>query len=33
VFGHVVHGQEILDRISQWDAIERVRIWDGVTLR
>jgi cyclophilin family peptidyl-prolyl cis-trans isomerase/HEAT repeat protein len=33
VFGHVVQGMEILDQISQWDAIERVRIWDGVTLR
>jgi len=33
VFGHVVQGIEILDQISQWDAIERVRIWDGVTLR
>ncbi len=33
VFGHVVQGQELLDQISQWDAIERVKIWDGVTLR
>jgi len=33
VFGHVVHGQEILDQLSQWDTIERVRIWDGVSLR
>ena len=33
VFGRVVQGMEILDRISQWDVIERVRIWDGVTLR
>jgi HEAT repeat protein len=33
VFGRVVRGQEILDQISQWDAIERVKIWDGVTLR
>lgn len=30
VFGEVVHGQEILDEVSQWDVIERVRIWDGV---
>jgi hypothetical protein len=29
----VVQGIDILDQISQWDAIERVRIWDGVTLR
>ena len=33
VFGHVVQGLAILDQISQWDTIERVRIWDGVTLR
>ena len=33
VFGRVVQGQNILDQISQWDTIERVRIWDGVTLR
>ncbi len=33
VFGRVVQGQAILDQISQWDAIERVRIWDGVVLR
>jgi len=29
VFGRVVSGQEILDRVSQGDVIERVRIWDG----
>lgn len=33
VFGRVVRGQELVDQISQWDAIERVRIWDGVTLK
>jgi cyclophilin family peptidyl-prolyl cis-trans isomerase/HEAT repeat protein len=33
VFGHVVQGDEILDRIQQGDAIDRVRIWDGVTFR
>ncbi len=31
VFGRVVNGFEVLDQISQWDVIERVRIWDGVT--
>jgi len=30
VFGRVVKGDEILDQLSQWDLIERVRIWDGV---
>jgi cyclophilin family peptidyl-prolyl cis-trans isomerase/HEAT repeat protein len=33
VFGRVVNGFELLDRISQWDIIERVKIWDGVTLQ
>ena len=32
-FGRVVQGMAILDQLSQWDAIERVRIWDGVTLK
>ena len=30
VFGQVVRGDEILDRIQAYDVIERVRIWDGV---
>jgi cyclophilin family peptidyl-prolyl cis-trans isomerase/HEAT repeat protein len=29
VFGRVVNGFDLLDRISQWDVIERVRVWDG----
>ncbi|HUF47916.1 MAG TPA: peptidylprolyl isomerase [Vicinamibacterales bacterium] len=33
VFGQVVSGDEMLDRVAMWDVIERVRIWDGVTLR
>jgi cyclophilin family peptidyl-prolyl cis-trans isomerase len=33
VFGRVVKGDALLDSISQWDVIERVRIWDGVTFR
>jgi HEAT repeat protein/cyclophilin family peptidyl-prolyl cis-trans isomerase len=33
VFGRVVNGFDILDKVSQWDVIERVRIWDGVTLQ
>ena len=31
VFGHVVAGMEIVDRLMPWDVIQRVRIWDGVT--
>jgi HEAT repeat protein/cyclophilin family peptidyl-prolyl cis-trans isomerase len=30
VFGKVVRGDDLLDRFSQWDVIDRVRIWDGV---
>ena len=33
VFGHVVSGMEIVDRIQQLDVIERVRIWDGKELK
>jgi cyclophilin family peptidyl-prolyl cis-trans isomerase/HEAT repeat protein len=31
VFGRVVKGFEVLDQLSQWDVIDRVRIWDGVS--
>lgn len=31
VFGRVVAGIEVVDRILQWDTIQRVRIWDGAT--
>jgi cyclophilin family peptidyl-prolyl cis-trans isomerase len=31
VFGHVVRGAEILDQFSQWDVIDRMRVWDGVS--
>jgi cyclophilin family peptidyl-prolyl cis-trans isomerase len=31
VFGHVVRGWDVLDRIAPWDTIARVRIWDGVS--
>ncbi len=33
VFGRVVQGSDVLDRLSQWDTIDRVRIWDGVTFQ
>jgi cyclophilin family peptidyl-prolyl cis-trans isomerase len=32
VFGHVVNGMETVDRLQQWDRIDRVRTWDGVTM-
>jgi HEAT repeat protein/cyclophilin family peptidyl-prolyl cis-trans isomerase len=33
VFGHVVKGMDVVDRIQQLDVIERVRIWDGKELK
>ena len=33
VFGHVVNGIEVVDRIQPWDVIRRVQIWDGKTLQ
>jgi cyclophilin family peptidyl-prolyl cis-trans isomerase/HEAT repeat protein len=32
VFGHVVAGMEVVDRIVQGDVVRNVRIWDGVTV-
>jgi cyclophilin family peptidyl-prolyl cis-trans isomerase len=29
VFGHVVNGMDVVDRIQQGDVIQRVRVWDG----
>jgi cyclophilin family peptidyl-prolyl cis-trans isomerase/HEAT repeat protein len=29
VFGHVVNGMDVVDRIQQLDVIQRVRVWDG----
>jgi HEAT repeat protein/cyclophilin family peptidyl-prolyl cis-trans isomerase len=29
VFGRVVSGMEIVDRLQQWDQIRSVRVWDG----
>ena len=31
VFGHVVGGMDVVDRIEPWDVIRRVRVWDGTT--
>jgi cyclophilin family peptidyl-prolyl cis-trans isomerase/HEAT repeat protein len=33
VFGHVVSGMDVVDRIQQLDVVQRVRIWDGKELR
>ncbi len=33
VFGKVVNGWDVLDRLAPLDTIDRVRIWDGVTLQ
>jgi cyclophilin family peptidyl-prolyl cis-trans isomerase len=30
VFGGVVSGMDVVDRLERWDVIERVRVWDGV---
>jgi cyclophilin family peptidyl-prolyl cis-trans isomerase/HEAT repeat protein len=30
VFGQVLSGMEVVDRLAQWDTIIRIRIWDGV---
>ncbi len=29
VFGHVISGMEVVDRIQQGDVIQRIRVWDG----
>ena len=31
VFGSVVNGMDVVDRLSPGDVVRRVRIWDGVT--
>jgi cyclophilin family peptidyl-prolyl cis-trans isomerase len=33
VFGRVVNGMDVVDKIAPLDAIERVRIWDGKELK
>jgi HEAT repeat protein/cyclophilin family peptidyl-prolyl cis-trans isomerase len=29
VFGRVVSGMDVVDRLQPWDTIQRVRVWDG----
>jgi cyclophilin family peptidyl-prolyl cis-trans isomerase len=29
VFGQVISGMEVVDRLRQWDVVRRVRVWDG----
>ena len=31
VFGQVLAGMDVVDALSQWDTIERIRVWDGVS--
>ena len=31
VFGRVIDGMDVVDRIEQWDVVRRVRVWDGST--
>lgn len=33
VFARVVAGWDVLDRVSQGDVVERIRIWDGVSFK
>ena len=33
VFGRVVNGMDVVDRIQAGDVIQRVRVWDGLTMR
>jgi len=30
VFGQVVTGMDVVDKMKQWDLIRSVRVWDGV---
>jgi len=32
VFGRVIAGMDVVDKIQQWDVIRAVRVWDGQTM-
>lgn len=32
IFGLVVAGMDVVDRLEQWDTIARMRVWDGKTM-
>ncbi len=32
VFGRVIAGMDVVDKIQEWDVIRQVRVWDGVSL-
>lgn len=32
VFGRVVAGMDVVDRLQQWDVIRKVSTWDGVAM-
>ena len=31
VFGQVIAGMDVVDRLQQWDRMARIRVWDGVS--
>ena len=31
VFGYVVNGMDVVDRIKPGDVVQRIRVWDGTT--
>jgi cyclophilin family peptidyl-prolyl cis-trans isomerase len=33
VFGQVVNGMDVVDRLQQGDVIQRMRVWDGKTMQ
>ena len=31
VFGHVIAGMDVVDKLAQGDVMRHVRVWDGTT--